>query len=148
MHCRDAAACPGGFVTDSSVHHVAALRALAHASGQSHMPCSVMSGYVALLISFYTANGVINVVECLPHLPWIHQATACNTNLATLLPNIVHAGRLVQHTMCTKFAGLYSQLLSAIPLPVDSMLFSNRLAQKHQVLMHLMYWNGCSMYTD
>ena len=33
LGCRDAAACPGGFVTDSSVHHIAALRALAQASG-------------------------------------------------------------------------------------------------------------------
>ena len=32
--------------------------------------------------------------------------------------------------LCTKFAGLYSQLLLAVPLPVDSMAFSALLAQK------------------
>lgn len=56
-----------------------------------------MSGHVALLMLFITANSVTIVEECLPHLPWIHQANACNMILATLLPNIVNASRLVQH---------------------------------------------------
>lgn len=33
--------------------------------------------------------------------------------------------------MCTKFTVLYSQLLLAIPLPVDSMLVSNLLVQSY-----------------
>ena len=50
--CRDSQGCPGGFVTDSSVHHIAALRALGTAAGQlcacllshmhayTHPPCN------------------------------------------------------------------------------------------------------------
>lgn len=31
---RDAEGCPGGFVMDSCVHHIAALRTLGHAAGK------------------------------------------------------------------------------------------------------------------
>ena len=42
---RDAVACPGGFVMDSCVHHIAALRTLGRAAGESPLPSPTCSPY-------------------------------------------------------------------------------------------------------